>query len=104
MAEKVQAQYEQLDQIISQLNQQAQAVEGVSNTLKGPYEDLVPDGWKGKGADQFKQEMDQRIFPMLHKMQEALTQAGSATKQMAETFKQAEEEGNKLIISIQIQF
>jgi hypothetical protein len=48
--------------------------------------------------------MDQRIFPMLHKMQEALTQAGSATKQMAETFKQAEEEGNKLIISIQIQF
>jgi hypothetical protein len=37
-------------------------------------------------------------------MQEALTQAGSATKQMADTFKQAEEEGNKLIISIQIQF
>jgi hypothetical protein len=41
---------------------------------------------------------------MLGKMKDALTQAGSATKQMAETFKQAEEEGNNLIISIQIQF
>jgi WXG100 family type VII secretion target len=104
MADKVQAQYEQLDQIVSQLNQQAQAVEDVNNKIKGPYEELVPDGWKGKGADQFKQEMDQRIFPMLGKMKDALTSASSATKQMAETFKQAEEEGNQLIISIQIQF
>ena len=104
MAEKVQADYDQLKTIQSEWNKQAQAVEAVINTLKGPYADLVPDGWKGKGADQFKQEMDQRIFPMLQKMQEALTQAGSATKQMAETFKQAEEEGNQLIISIQIQF
>lgn len=104
MAEKVQAQYDELNGIVSTLNQQAQATEGVYNTIKGPYEDLVPDGWKGKGADQFKQEMDQRVIPMLNKMRDALSQAASATKQMAETFKQAEEEGNKLIISIQVQF
>ena len=104
MAEKVQAQYEQLDQIISQLNQQAQAVEGVSNKLKGPYEDLVPDGWKGKGADQFKQEMDQRIFPMLNKMKEACTTAGTTTNTMAEKLKQAEEASQQLIINIHIEF
>ena len=104
MAEKVQADYDQLNQITSEWNKQAQAVEAVFNTIKGPFEDLVPDGWKGKGADQFKQEMEQRVIPMLNKMRDALSQAASATKQMAETFKQAEEEGNKLIISIQIQF
>jgi WXG100 family type VII secretion target len=103
MAEKVQAQYDVLNQIISTLNQQAQAVEQVEKTLKTPYQDLVPDGWKGAGSDNFKTEMDSRVFPMLKGMHEALTQAGTATKQMAETFKHAEEEGNKLIISIQIQ-
>jgi len=104
MAEKVQADYEKLDSIMGELNKQAQAVEGISNKLKGPYQELVPEGWKGKGADQFQQEMEQRIFPMLKGMQEALTQATSATKQMADVLHQAEDEGNKLIISIQIQF
>ena len=104
MAEKVQADYDQLNQITSEWNKQAQAVEAVYNTIKGPFEDLVPDGWKGKGADQFKQEMEQRIIPMLNKMRDACSTAGTTTKTMAEKLKQAEEASQQLIISIHIEF
>jgi len=104
MAEKVQADYDQLKSIQSEWNKQAQAVEAVINTLKGPYADLVPDGWKGKGADQFQQEMEDKIFPVLNKMKEACTTAGTTTNTMAEKLKQAEEASQQLIINIHIEF
>lgn len=53
---------------------------------------LHGQGWVGKAADQFHEEMTGEIIPALQRMGEAFNEAAEALKKIREAFNSADEE------------
>src|SRR5438067_2266164 len=92
----IQAQYEVLETIAQNFAAQAQASEGMTKRVRGQTGALRDSAWKGRGADAFLGEMDQRIFPTLERLTGALSEASRISQQLAKDIKQAEEEAAAL--------
>jgi WXG100 family type VII secretion target len=96
MADELRADYNQLDQISSQFNNQAQAIQEMQQRVRGSYAKLADRGWIGLGANAFFDEMESKIFPAQERLQQALEEARQTTQQIAQAVKQAEEEASAL--------
>lgn len=96
MPDQIQANYDELQQVSSQFNNCGQAIEALQQKIRSSYAKLADKGWIGKGADAFFDEMESKIFPTEHRLQQALEKAGQVTGTIAQNVKQAEEEASSL--------
>lgn len=92
MAEKVVVNFETLNTISSNMQQQADQVQQLINTLTPKIEDLRAGGWIGNGANAFYQEMDNAVTPTLEALKKALEETQDAFTQMATDFNNADDE------------
>lgn len=93
MADIVRANYQQLDQIANKFKNEAEQTRAMLQKVKGAMEPLQSGGWIGKGSDAFFNEMNGKIIPAVNRLAQALQEAASKTKEIANTLRQAEQEG-----------
>jgi WXG100 family type VII secretion target len=93
---KVQANYDELVNIANQFAQEAASMEQLLNKVQSLVGDLQNGGWIGRGANSFFSEMHDLVFPGMQKLNRALEDAGSATKQISNIMSQAEHEASSL--------
>ena len=94
MSDQIQADYDQLDQVAAKFAQQAQAIAQMNQTVKACVSKLQAGGWIGQGADAFFSEMNGTVWPATQRLQNALSEANRATKDISQTVKQADEEAS----------
>ena len=93
---KVQADYDELNNIANQFAQEAAGVEQLANQIMSLVGELEGGGWIGRGADAFYGEMHDLVEPGLQRLSRALEDAGNATKQIVNIMSQAEHEASNL--------
>jgi WXG100 family type VII secretion target len=91
MAEKIQVKYEELNQLISQILEQADQTKGVYEKLRSQTETLERS-WRGAGSNEFQQEMDDLVLPSLKRLSHSLEETGESLGRVKEVFLEAEEE------------
>jgi WXG100 family type VII secretion target len=89
---KIQADYEQLEQVANLFQQQADQTEELLRALQSRTESLENGGWMGKAANDFSVEMNDLVFPAVGRLQTALLEGSQVTKKVIQTFKDADEE------------
>ena len=87
MAEVIQANYEQLEEIKAKFGQEAEAAQSMQQNLAGAFKPLEDGGWLGRGADAFFNEMNGEILPAVRRFIEALLKANQVTGEIAELFR-----------------
>lgn len=101
MAEKVAINFEALNTVGNQFQQQAEQVQQIINLLTPKIEDLRGGGWIGKGANAFYLEMDDRVLPTLIALKRALEETQSTLNQVATDFSNADDEISQIAASSQ---
>ena len=96
MADKVQADYEQLGEVSSQFANQSQVVQEMMQKVRSSMQQLEDGGWIGRGADAFFSEMQSVLFPAIQRLESSLNDASSITKQIAQNMEQAEQDAQSL--------
>lgn len=91
-AEVVQTKYEELDAIARRFAQQAQANRALQQQVQRGVAALRNGGWEGRGAAAFFGEMEQRVFPVMARLTNALAEAQVTTLVIKDLIRQAEEE------------
>lgn len=90
MSDKIQVEYDTLEEIAKILLQQADEIEAMRRQLTYRYGDLRDGGWIGGGADAFFDEMHGEVLPAWRRLEDALDKACFTTRQMIELFYSAE--------------
>jgi WXG100 family type VII secretion target len=93
MANVIQTDYEQLAQIARVFEEQHATVTRQLKALQDAVNVLRNGGWEADAATAFFADMDGDVFPGIERLAQALVLAGDTTTQIAQTFKQAEQEG-----------
>ena len=96
MSDRVEADYQELQKLSNMMNQRADAIQQQFQMLKAKTGELLNGNWEGRGADKFQNEMEGEVFPALQKLQKALEICSSALGQVANTFRQSEEQASNL--------
>lgn len=96
MADKVQADYEQLDQVSGQFSNQSQVIQDLIQKVRSSVQQLEDGGWIGRGADSFFSEMQSVVFPAMQRLESSLNDASGTTKQIAQNMQQAEQDAQSL--------
>jgi WXG100 family type VII secretion target len=91
-AEVIQSKYEELENIARRFEQQAQATRALQQRVQRSAGALRNGGWVGRGSTAFTSEMEQKLFPGLQRLFDALTAAHSTTVTIAQLIREAEEE------------
>ncbi|HEY0607053.1 MAG TPA: WXG100 family type VII secretion target [Herpetosiphonaceae bacterium] len=91
MSDEIRANYEQLENVANQFSRQTQAIQSMLQKVKGSMSQLET-GWIGRGHDAFFSEMNSVVLPAGQRLQNALQEASTVTKTIAQTMKQAEED------------
>jgi len=91
MSDEIRANYEQLENVANQFARQSQAIQSMLQKVKSSMSQLET-GWIGRGHDAFFSEMNSVVLPAGQRLQNALQEAGTVTKTIVQTVKQAEEE------------
>ena len=92
----IQANYEQLEAISQRFAERSQAIGELRRGMAQRVEALRGDGWVGKGADQFVQEMEGEVLPACQRLSDALAEASQVTLQIRDILRRAEEEAAAL--------
>lgn len=91
MTDRIEADYDLLEEISAKFKQQSELFGQMLQTLQSRKEAL--DGmWIGKGHDAFTQEMDSLTLPVCNRLLQALDEASLVTQQVATTLQDAEED------------
>lgn len=91
MVEKIQVQYEALDQLISQCLDQVDQTKAVYEKVRSQKETLERT-WRGGSAKEFQKEMDDLVLPSLKRLNNSLEETGASLGRIKEVFLKAEEE------------
>ena len=91
-AAKIQADYPQLEKAAETFGKEADQTKQLIQRVRQSVDALQGGGWIGVGADKFYNEMDEIVFPAIDRMMNALNDANSATKRIADAFRKAEDE------------
>jgi len=86
------ANYEELDEIAKRFARIAEETGQIVQRIRGAAESLENGGWEGGGAGAFYNEMNDEVFPALERLDTALQESGQAAHQVAQIFRDAEEE------------
>lgn len=92
MADQIQANYDQLEQIASQFKNQGEAIRAMLQKVKGSMDPLKNGGWIGKGSDAFFGEMQDKVLPAVKRLEDACGEAARITKEISQVMQQAEDE------------
>lgn len=90
-APRVRADYEQLQQISSTFQQQADGLDRGLQQMKRQMNVLQGGDWIGVGATKFYSEMTSQVFPAMQRMVNALRAAGQTTANISRVMKAAED-------------
>jgi WXG100 family type VII secretion target len=93
-AEKIEANYEGLQQVSSKFMEQANQVEAMTRIIGNHLDSLQGGGWIGEAASKFFDEMNNEILPAVNRLNQALENAGQTTRQISDRLEQAEEEAS----------
>jgi WXG100 family type VII secretion target len=93
---KIQADYDELDQIVRQFDMEGQDVERLKQRIQMAVEELERGGWRGRGARAFYDEMYMTVLPGLRALHDALYAASDATRQINDILQNAEQEASTL--------
>lgn len=94
MTERIEANYEQLEQVSTRFSQQADEVERLMQNVRGCVDNLEGGGWIGRGAEAFFREMNDEVMPAINRLCQALQQGSQATSQISNIVSTAEEEAS----------
>jgi len=94
--DRVEADYQELQKLSNMMNQRADAIQQQYQMLKAKEGELLNGNWEGRGADKFQAEMEGEVLPALQKLQKALEMCSNALGQVANTFRQSEEQASNL--------
>lgn len=92
MTEKIEADYEALEQLASKFDAQANVIQQMMQNTRSRADNLHSSGWIGRGSDAFFAELLGEVLPGVQRLQQALEQANQVTKQVSATIKQAEDD------------
>ncbi len=92
MFDEIRADYDQLDQVASQFANQSQAIQQMTQNIRGSMDPLEGGGWIGEAASSFYEEMASLVTPANERLEQALDEASRVTKQISQIVRQAEEE------------
>jgi WXG100 family type VII secretion target len=93
MADRIQVNYEVLNEMENRFAQLANEVQDMAAKIKSRDNSLRQGGWIGRGSDAFYNEMDDLVMPAIGRLREALEEGGQALNRVARVFGEAEEEG-----------
>lgn len=89
MPERIEANYESLDNINKKFVELAAIVDDVMGKISAAYYPIASDGWKGAGFSAFLKESDEEVGPALIRMRDTLQEgyklAYGITKLLQET-------------------
>lgn len=91
-AEVIQSKYEELETIARRFGQQAQTTRDLQRRVQRGADALRNGGWEGRGSAAFTSEMEQKVFPAMQRLMEALAEAQATTLQVKAIIQKAEEE------------
>lgn len=92
MADTIQANYEQLQDLAKRFQNLSTRVDQLSQSLKQRMHQLQDGGWDGMGASAFYQEMSSITLPACTRLSSAFQQASRTTTQIERILRQAEED------------
>lgn len=92
MAEKIEVNYDQMEQVAGRFANQSQAVQETHQKVHNSMSKLENGGWEGRGSNAFFAEMNGEVLPALHRLQSAIEEANRITKQIVQTMHNAEDE------------
>jgi WXG100 family type VII secretion target len=93
--DRFQAKYDELDQLAGMFSSEAGQVGETMGKLKSAIENMR-DKWIGEGAQKFFNEMESEVLPALNKLQTALNDGATKTKQIAGLIHEHEEQASNL--------
>lgn len=94
-SDRFQAKYDELEQLSGMFSTQAGQVGETEWKLKQAI-DNIEDKWIGEGAKKYREEMESEVLPALGKLQAALNEGSSRTKQMAQMIHDHEQQASNL--------
>lgn len=94
MFDRIEADYDQLEQLATRFANQSQAVQQMLQSVRGSMDGLQNGGWIGRGSEAFFSEMEDKVLPASERLRQALDEATRITRFIAQTVKQAEEEAS----------
>lgn len=86
--------YDQLLAVANEFRRQSDCIQQMSKQLQSGKSKL-DQSWRGEGYDKFNLEMNEKIFPQLKRLAEALDQASKLVVKMDGIIHQGEQEGQK---------
>jgi WXG100 family type VII secretion target len=89
-ASKVQADHDYLQKLAQFWSEEADFVDQILQSIKGPYEELVGGGWIGEGARKYQQEQESFTHKKLANLSKACQSAASFTSRISKIFDDAE--------------
>lgn len=95
-ADVVQVEYDQLERLAQRFGQQAEAAAALTGQVRQRADVLEQGGWRGDAADSFSAELRGNLFPALGRLEAVLGEADAATRTIAATLRQAEDEAAAL--------
>ncbi len=87
----IRADYDELSAIAQAFQQESQGVDALISRLQRCVDELEYGGWIGRGANAFYAEMHNDVFPALHRLANALLEAGDAVNRIGQIMREAEE-------------
>ncbi|MEW6581082.1 MAG: WXG100 family type VII secretion target [Chloroflexota bacterium] len=96
--DRIRADYDELATIAHELQQEGYGVDSLIARLRRCVDALEYGGWIGRGANSFYAEMHNDVFPALHRLANALLEAGDAVNRVSQIIREAEEEAAALFI------
>lgn len=99
---KFRGEYTELQKIATTFQNQSEAVGKSLQELSSKMGTLQSGNWIGGNADKFYAEMQNSVIPALRRAQNALSQAGSASKQISAKVKETEESTSKVFVILVI--
>lgn len=96
MSDKIDVNYEQLQQIAKMFDTEADGIQQVLNSTKSRVDALVNAGWKGRGSETFFAEQQNIVLPSLNRLVKALHDASQVTQKVMQIYSSAEEQAKNL--------
>lgn len=91
MAAQTQVNYDEMQAIIKSLQSEEEEIKNLLNQTKSKVESLHNNQWIGQGADQFFNEMEGTVLPMMGRMVNAFNVAAQVAMRIINTIHHADE-------------
>jgi WXG100 family type VII secretion target len=86
-----------MEKVASQFSNAAEACSKTMQAVKSRYSPLAEGGWIGQGAEAYKREQEEQVFPEMQRLQKALQDAAKITQAINKLFQDASDEASSLL-------